>query len=217
VCVFTPTYERAYILPVLYESLVAQTSHDFVWMIVDDGSTDGTQELVRSWIERGEIAIDYVKTVNGGKPRAINLGVSRCDPDGILTMPVDTLHRAPDLSDLDRLADIVRSYDAIEVIVGLPRHLRGGEGISAKGARKYARRIKKLVPDVRVAMVDERMTSNQAHARLRASGIPEIEHRSVIDQVAAQIILEQALELERMGGRAPGEDIILEPSEGAHV
>ena len=79
VCVFTPTYERAYILPVLYESLVAQTSHDFVWMIVDDGSTDGTQELVRSWIERGEIAIDYVKTVNGGKPRAINLGVSRCD------------------------------------------------------------------------------------------------------------------------------------------
>ena len=147
----------------------------------------------------------------------VRVGVSRCDPDGILTMPVETLHRAPDLSDLDRLADIVRSHDAIEVIVGLPRHLRGGEGISAKGARKYARRIKKLVPDVRVAMVDERMTSNQAHARLRASGIPEIEHRSVIDQVAAQIILEQALALERMSGRAPGEEIILEPSEGAHA
>ena len=66
----------------------------------------------------------------------VRVGVSRCDPDGILTMPVETLHRAPDLSDLDRLADIVRSYDAIEVIVGLPRHLRGAEGISAKGARK---------------------------------------------------------------------------------
>ena len=103
------------------------------------------------------------------------------------------------------------------MIVGLPRHLRGGEGVSAKGARKYARRIKKLVPGVRVAMVDERMTSNQAHARLRASGIPEIDHRSVIDQVAAQIILEQALELERMGGRAPGEEIILEPNEGVHT
>ena len=138
----------------------------------------------------------------------VRVGVSRCDPDGILTMPVETLHRAPDLSDLD---------DAIEVIVGLPRHLRGGEGVSAKGARKYARRIKKLVPGVRVAMVDERMTSNQAHARLRASGIPEIDHRSVIDQVAAQIILEQALELERMGGRAPGEEIILEPNEGVHT
>ena len=102
------------------------------------------------------------------------------------------------------------------MIVGLPRHLRGGEGISAKGARKYARRLKKLVGGVRVAMVDERLTSNQAHERLRASGIPEREHRSVIDQVAAQIILEQALELERMSGRAPGEEIVLDNSEGAN-
>lgn len=146
----------------------------------------------------------------------VRVGVSRCDPDGILTMPVQTLTRAPDLSDLSALAEIVTEHDAIEVIVGLPRHLRGGEGVSAKGARKYARRLKRLVPDVRVAMVDERLTSNQAHARLRASGIPEYEHRSVIDQVAAQIILEQALELERMSGRAPGEEIILETSEGAN-
>ena len=78
-----------------------------------------------------------------------------------------------------------------------------------------ARRLKKLVPDVRIAMVDERLTSNQAHARLRASGIPEYEHRSVIDQVAAQIILDRP-ELERMSGRAPGEEIILEISEGAN-
>ena len=146
----------------------------------------------------------------------VRVGVSRCDPDGILTMPVVTLTRAPDLSGLSELADIVGSYEAIEVIVGLPRHLRGGEGISAKGARKYARRLKRLVPEVRIAMVDERLTSNQAHARLRASGIPEHEHRSVIDQVAAQIILEQALELERMSGRAPGEEIILDTSEGAN-
>ncbi len=71
----------------------------------------------------------------------------------------------------DRLADIVRSHDAIEDRWPSSA-LAWGEGISAKGARKYARRIKKLVPDVRVAMVDERMTSNQAHARLRASGTP---------------------------------------------
>ena len=145
----------------------------------------------------------------------VRVGVSRCDPDGILTMPVVTLTRAPHQSDLSALAGIVREHDAIEVIVGLPRHLRGGEGISAKGARKYARRLKTLVPHVRVAMVDERLTSNQAHARLRASGIPENEHRSVIDQVAAQIILEQALELERMSAREPGEEIIPETSEGA--
>lgn len=146
----------------------------------------------------------------------VRVGVSRCDPEGILTMPVETLIRSSDLSDLRRLADIALEHDAIEFIVGLPRHLRGGEGVSAKGARKYARRIKKLVPGIRVAMVDERLTSNQAHARLRASGIPENDHRGVIDQVAAQIILEQALELERMSGRAPGEEIILETSEGVH-
>ena len=63
----------------------------------------------------------------------VRVGVSRCDPDGILTMPVVTLTRAPDQSDLSALAGIVREHDAIEVIVGLPRHLRGGEGISAKG------------------------------------------------------------------------------------
>ena len=95
--------------------------------------------------------------------------------------------------------------------------MRGGEGISAKGARKYARRIKKLVPDVRVAMVDERMTSNQAHARLRASGIPEIEHRSVIDQVAAQIIWNRPSSSNAWAVELPGEEIILEPSEGAHA
>lgn len=78
VCVFTPTYERAYILPVLYKSLVAQTSHDFVWMIVDDGSTDGTEELVAGWIAENRVDIDYVKTANGGKQRAVNAGVARC-------------------------------------------------------------------------------------------------------------------------------------------
>lgn len=77
-CVFTPTYNRAYILPVLYESLLAQTSTDFYWLIVDDGSTDETQELVSGWIEEGRLQIDYVKTANGGKPRAINTAVERC-------------------------------------------------------------------------------------------------------------------------------------------
>lgn len=77
-CVFTPTYNRAYILPKLYESLAAQTSTDFYWSIVDDGSTDNTQELVLSWISEGKVTIDYVKKENGGKPRAINDAVERC-------------------------------------------------------------------------------------------------------------------------------------------
>lgn len=143
----------------------------------------------------------------------VRVGVSRCDPDGILTMPVETVIRQDDWSDVDRVCAIVDEYRAIEVVVGLPRHLKGGEGVSAKGARKYARRIKSARPGVRVALVDERLTSNQAHARLRASGVSERDHRPIIDQVAAQIILEQALEEERMSGRAPGAEIIIEGSE----
>ena len=77
-CVFTPTYNRAYILPALYESLLAQTSTDFQWMIVDDGSTDDTESLVQGWIAEGRLSIDYVKQENGGKPRATNTGVARC-------------------------------------------------------------------------------------------------------------------------------------------
>ncbi|MDO4259367.1 MAG: Holliday junction resolvase RuvX [Actinomycetaceae bacterium] len=135
---------------------------------------------------------------------SVRVGIARTDPEGILTFPVETLRRADDASEITYLATLVEEFDTIEVIVGLPRHLKGGEGVSAKGARRYARHIARALPGVRVALVDERLSSNQAHARLRASGVPERDHREVIDQVAAQIILEQALDMERMGGRPPG-------------
>lgn len=135
----------------------------------------------------------------------VRVGVARSDPDGILSIPVETLQRADDGSELQRLIDIINEFSAIEVLVGLPRHLKGGEGVSAKAARKYARRIALALPDVRIAMIDERLTSNQAHERLRMAGMSERDHRSVIDQVAAQIIVEQALEWERMSGRPPGD------------
>ncbi|MBE6470027.1 MAG: glycosyltransferase family 2 protein [Coriobacteriaceae bacterium] len=79
VCIFTPTYNRAHTLPRLYQSLVGQTCEDFLWMVVDDGSEDGTEELVNSWKREGAIQVCYFRVVNGGKPRAVNLGVSRCE------------------------------------------------------------------------------------------------------------------------------------------
>ena len=78
VCVFTPTFNRAYILPKLYESLVAQTSRDFSWLIVDDGSTDNTAELVHGWQAEGLVPITYIYQENGGKQRATNTGMSHC-------------------------------------------------------------------------------------------------------------------------------------------
>jgi len=79
VCVFTPAYNRAYCLSDLFESLKAQTSFDFCWLIVDDGSTDNTEELVRSFqAENTPFPIQYIKQENGGKARAHNTGVEHC-------------------------------------------------------------------------------------------------------------------------------------------
>ena len=83
----------------------------------------------------------------------VRVGVARSDPDGILSIPVETLQRADDGSELQRLIDIINEFSAIEVLVGLPRHLKGGEGVSAKAARKYARRIALALPDVRLSLI----------------------------------------------------------------
>ena len=73
VTVFTPTFNRGYILHQCYESLKNQTNKDFEWIIIDDGSTDNTEEIVKKWlIEKNDFNIKYLKTKNGGKHRAIN-------------------------------------------------------------------------------------------------------------------------------------------------
>lgn len=72
ITVFTPTYNREKTLGKCYESLVAQTSKNFVWQIIDDGSSDGTEELVEDFIKESKIEIVYIKKTNGGKVSAIN-------------------------------------------------------------------------------------------------------------------------------------------------
>ncbi len=86
--VFTPTYNRASTLPRGYQSLCAQTFRDFEWLIVDDGSTDGTEELVRSWQEEGRFPIRYIYQENQGKPAAFNRGVQ--EARGALFLPLDS-------------------------------------------------------------------------------------------------------------------------------
>ena len=74
ITVFTPTYNRAYILPQCYEALKRQTCQDFIWQIVDDGSTDNTRELVDKWIQEGTIEIQYIYQQNKGMFGAHNTG-----------------------------------------------------------------------------------------------------------------------------------------------
>ena len=72
ITVFTPTYNRSLTLKRCYDSLVRQTSYNFIWQIIDDGSTDNTEEVVRQFINENKIKIIYVKKENFGKASAIN-------------------------------------------------------------------------------------------------------------------------------------------------
>jgi len=81
ITIFTPTYNRAYTLTRLYDSLLNQTSKDFEWLIIDDGSTDNTKELVQNWIEEGKIPITYFYQENQGMHGAHNTAYKLIDTE----------------------------------------------------------------------------------------------------------------------------------------
>ncbi|MFH5823250.1 Holliday junction resolvase RuvX [Georgenia sp. AZ-5] len=143
----------------------------------------------------------------------VRIGVARSDPSGILATPVRTVRRAPDGSDLTEIVDLVRELDAVEVLVGLPKSLSGKQGKSAAAARRYAVRVAAAVAPVPVRLIDERLTTVSAHQALHASGRPGRRHREVVDQVAAVMIVEQALEAERRTGAPAGEAVTAAPGD----
>lgn len=89
IAVFTPTFNRAYKLPDLYKSLLRQTNKDFVWLVVDDGSTDDTEQLINSYINEKLINIRFVSRENGGKQRAHNTALSNCYEELFFTVDSD--------------------------------------------------------------------------------------------------------------------------------
>ncbi len=140
---------------------------------------------------------------------SVRVGVAACDGDGILAYPVATLARDPDESgddavDLAEIARLSRDLAVVEIVVGLPRSLDGGEGPAAVGARGYAQSIARVCAPVPVRLVDERLTTVDAHRGLRASGVSGRGQRRVVDQAAAVLILQSALDTERATGSAPG-------------
>lgn len=146
---------------------------------------------------------------------SVRVGVARSDPGALVVVPVETVPRdTTGGRDLDRIADLVREYDALEVVVGLPRTLRGDEGSAADAARRYATAIARRIAPVGVRLVDERLSTVSAHRTLRDAGVRGRRHRPVVDQVAAVVILQSALDAERSSGRAPGALVVPDqPSE----
>ncbi|MFE9094529.1 Holliday junction resolvase RuvX [Streptomyces sp. NPDC007264] len=135
------------------------------------------------------------------------IGVASCDPDGILATPVETVQGRDVPAAHRRLKQLVEEYEPIEIVIGLPRSLSGGEGPAAVKVRGFAQELARLAAPVPVRLVDERMTTVTAGQGLRASGVKAKKGRSVIDQAAAVVILQQALESERVSGKSPGEGV----------
>jgi putative Holliday junction resolvase len=127
----------------------------------------------------------------------VRVGLAMSDPTGTLASPLETLRRAKNRSDLDRLAALVVEHEVTEVVVGEPVHLSGASGASAQDASNYAQELADRIPDVPVILIDERLSTVTAASHLREGGIDSRKQRPVIDQAAAVVILQQFLDSRR--------------------
>jgi putative Holliday junction resolvase len=119
------------------------------------------------------------------------IGVAVSDELGLLAHPVETIPASSDA--IRRIADLVRDKNAERVVVGLPRHMNGIAGASAADALAFAEKLRVLVP-CEVITWDERLTTTAANRALRESGRKTRHSRHVVDQVAAQMILQGYLD-----------------------
>lgn len=141
----------------------------------------------------------------------VRIGVARSDRDGYLATPVETVDRGSE-NPIGQLVSVIAELEAIEVIVGLPLSLNGSHTASTEDALVMARELAQNA-SVPVRLVDERLTTVSAHSALRAAGKKQKQTRSVIDQVAAVMILQHALDSERSSGNLPGKDISEFPAQ----
>lgn len=143
----------------------------------------------------------------GLDPGDARIGVARSDPTGFLATPLETVKKGR--GDLVRLqaivAEIAEESTMLEVVVGLPRSLKGGENPATAKVRNFAASLARRVAPVPVRLVDERLTTVSAEAMLRDRGRKGQDRRAVVDMAAAVVILQHALDSERASGTAPGE------------
>jgi putative Holliday junction resolvase len=136
--------------------------------------------------------------IDVGKAR---VGVARSDRDGLLATPIETLPR--NAGTIPALGTLIAELEPVEIVVGLPLSLSGADTASTTDARDFARALAESVT-VPVRLVDERLTTVSAQRALHDVGRRAKGSRPVIDQVAAVIILQNALDSERTAARPPG-------------
>lgn len=147
---------------------------------------------------------------------SVRVGLAASDPDGMIATPVETVPRdaAPGpagATDVARIAAVVEERSAAVVYVGLPRSMSGAEGSASGLVRTYSVGLARAVAPVPVRLVDERLSTVTAHQALHASGRSGRRHRAVVDQAAAVVILQAALDAEKASGRRAGE--LVEPEQ----
>ena len=123
--IITTTFNRGYILEELYNSLCNQTLKEFEWIIVDDGSSDDTCEIVSKWKKQEKIDLIYIKQKNGGKHRAINHGIKYANYEYIYILDSDD-HLV--INAVEKIYTWISSIDGLDKFAGVS----GLRGYNAK-------------------------------------------------------------------------------------
>jgi putative Holliday junction resolvase len=139
----------------------------------------------------------------------VRIGIAASDRDGLIATPVETVRRGA--GDVARIVDLAEEHAAFELVVGLPLSLSGAAGVAAEKATAFAERLADELAERRLAVSvrlnDERLTTVSAERVLREGGRKGAKRRAVVDQAAAVVILQHALDTERATGSPPGSEV----------
>ena len=130
------------------------------------------------------------------------IGLAKSDVDAIMAVPVATIKN--DEFALKNLLEHLNETGYLDIYIGLPKHLSGVLGQSALKAQEFARKLSAEIDVDSIRMLDERLTTTSASARLQESGVNTRNQKSIIDQAAAVELLEFALDSEKRTGNIPG-------------
>lgn len=125
ITVFTPAYNRGYCLDRVYESLLKQTNQNFVWLIVDDGSSDNTKELVDAWINEKKLDIKYIHKQNGGMHTAHNTAYKNIDTELNICIDSDDFMPISAIQNIFENWQKVKDDEAIAGLIGLDETIDG--------------------------------------------------------------------------------------------